>query len=236
MRSGLDLNIFASAADLADAAADFMVTRVRAALAGRGKALLLLSGGSTPLPVYERLAAAALDWTKIAALLVDERWVASDHPSSNERAVRAAFEEKGAALDLMGLKTADATPFDAVDALNRRVAARPWPADVAVLGMGADGHTASWFPHAEGLGSALQGPARVAAVRARKSPTTGDLTERVTLTAPTIREAGAQLLLITGAEKREVYERARADGLVAAAPVRALLAPPAAALYVAWAP
>lgn len=237
MRAGVRPEVFSSADAMIAAAAAFVRTRIDEALAARGSALLLLSGGSTPLPLYRRLAATSAPWARVCAVLVDERWVGADHPASNERAIRAALA--GAeGISIVGLKTAAATAAEAASAVEERLARLAWPADVAVLGMGPDGHTASWFPNAAGLAEALDEASgrRVAAVRARPSVVTGAETERLTLTVGPVLEARARLLLMTGEEKRRVFAEAHGSGPVDDKPVRALFAADPEATFVAWAP
>lgn len=238
MRAGFDLNTFEDKAAAIEAAARFSREAIEAGIALRGAALVLLSGGSTPLPLYRALSAAPIDWPRVTALVVDERWVAPDHPSSNEGAIRAAFATgPSAAMEVVGLKTGAASPRDAVGEVERRVAALRWPADLCILGMGPDGHTASWFPNADGLADALEdeGP-RIAAIKARHSDVTGELVDRITLTASAIQSARRILLLMTGEEKRRVYEKARRSGPVNDMPVRALFGGPRAAFHAIWAP
>lgn len=237
--AGTSLNIFPDIDAMRTSALAFIVARLSAAIDRRGKALLLASGGSTPLPVYKELGKASLDWAKIDIALVDERWVPADHQASNERAVRASLlagEAEKARFTAM--KTDHQTPEEAVPALDEALRSLAWPADVVVLGMGPDGHTASWFPNARGLDAAIdpETDALCAAVDARESAVTGAHTQRMTLTAPPILSAGAMLLLMTGEDKKETFARARASGPVDDMPVRTLFLGKQDRLFCCWAP
>ena len=216
-----------------------LVCRARAAITARGVALLGLSGGSTPLPLYRAFARADLDWSRVVFALVDERWVDVAGPGSNEAALREALAGAlGAGATLVGMKNAAPTPAAGLAVCEGIYRALPLPFDLIVLGMGDDGHTASLFPHATGLDVALAPAAGqvCAAISIQPDPVAGAFTERMTLTLPAIRDARARLLLLCGESKRRVLELARAGTDIRAMPVRAVLATPAAPLDLWWAP
>ena len=212
-----------------------VIADLEAALKVRGKAVLAVSGGSTPADLYRTLSQAELDWPRITVLLVDERWVNPGEAGSNARFVHdTLLQDAASAARFVGLKTPAASPFDAVAALKPEIAALG-PPDVAILGMGADGHTASWFPHARGLDRALeQDGATIAAIEARPSDVTGDHLQRMTLTRVALARAGRLILMIRGADKRAALEAALREGDIADMPVRALLRDDALPLDIHW--
>ena len=128
------------------------------------------------------------------------------------------------ALNICGLYDSDLSPSDAAGMVEKRVTKTPGALDVAILGMGTDGHTASWFPHCQGLDRALasKGP-RVTNITANPSKVTGDYLDRMTLTLSAIKNARLILLLLTGDEKRSAFESYTRDGAIEEAPVRAIL-------------
>ena len=159
---------FSDREQMLDALYDAMVVDLEQALDAQAQATLLLSGGSTPAPLYRRLANAPLDWARIDVALVDERWVAADDEASNERLLRETLLTGNAAkARFTGMKNEALSPFDGAAECNARYAALPAPGTICLLGMGADGHTASLFPNAEGLEAALASQQHCAAIRAR---------------------------------------------------------------------
>ena len=119
------------------------------AIESRGNAVLALAGGSTPMPVYRRLAETELDWSRIDLLPGDDRWVAHDHPACNLRAMRDAFSPVAARFRALTPEHPDAAPDTEV--AEATLAELGSPFDACVLGMGADGHFASLFPGCTGL-------------------------------------------------------------------------------------
>ena len=150
-------------------------------------------------------------WSRVTVGLVDERWVGPDDPGSNERLVRShLLTGKAGAAGFVPMRTAAQTAAAAVADRNLAYGPHCDPIDLILLGMGNDGHTASWFPRAGGLKGAMH--ARhgefVAAIDATGCPVAGDLTERLTLTGPAIIDSDAAILLIFGEDKREVLNAA----------------------------
>jgi 6-phosphogluconolactonase len=222
----------------AEALAAAVESRLREGLARNGVASLVLSGGSTPKRLYEILSTKALDWSRVTVVLADERWVDPGLKGSNETFLRETLlQNEAAGATFVGLKTPDPTPFEAVDAVDERLASVHRPFDAVVLGMGGDGHTLSWFPEAEGLDAAIDPAGRnVAAVRATPSEVTGPFTERMTLTLSALKGAEFTALLISGETKRAVWRTAAGPGRVEKLPVRALLQAENISLQTYWWP
>lgn len=233
----IDVNTHASVPAMADTLAREIVARLAKAVAERGEASLAVSGGSTPKPLYQRLSVADLDWSKVTIVLVDDRWVEPGEAGSNEDFVRdSLLRNKVVAAKFIGLKTPGLKPADGLAAAESRLTDLPLPLDVSVLGMGNDGHTASWFPDAVGLDNCLNSErALLAAVRAERSEVTGDHLDRITLTRRPIARSGAIYLMVNGEAKRETLAAAAAGSDVAAMPVRSLLQDDTLPLSIHWA-
>lgn len=203
------------------------------ALDRRPSATLVVSGGSTPVPFFRRLSRLDLPWSRVRVTLADERWVEPSHPDSNEGLVRRELlANRAASARWSGLWNAAATPEEGRAEAAARLAAL-LPIEVAVLGLGADGHTASLFPGAPGVAAALdpEGEATVVAVRPPAAPH-----PRLSLSLAALLGSNRLALHLTGDEKWQVYRRAAdaatADGL----PVGALLREAAGRIEVYWAP
>lgn len=199
----------ASPVALADALAQALIDD----LAHRPMARLIVCGGATAREVLPRLGRSPLPWRRVVVTLADERWVAPDHPDSNERLVRDTLMAEAAGARLVGLKTTHATPEAAVDELAARLAAEPWPAAAVFLSMGPDGHVASLFP-----GDA-QGLTTDAAVRACRRPDH----PRVSLGPRLLLNTRRVVLAVRGAERQPLLAEALRPGPLADLPVRLLL-------------
>lgn len=192
---------------------DMMMLRVAQRIAAQlgetlrstGRATLSVPGGTTPGPVFDTLSGADLDWSRVAVMLNDERWVPEDSPRSNTALLRRRLLT-GRATDatLVPLYARTRTPEDALDALSDGI--RPHlPISVLLLGMGTDMHTASLFPGADKLTQAMAPDAPP--LMALRAEAAGE--PRITLTLPVLRAALRVHVLITGDEKRMAIERAR---------------------------
>ena len=212
---------FADDEDLAPAFAEWTADKLRAAIAERGAATLVVSGGKTPGRYFAALSSMPLDWTRVAITLADERRVANDSPRSNARLVREALLRNHAVVaSFTPLADARLSESQELVAASARVANLPLPADLVVLGMGDNGHTASWFPGAPGLAEAMDPGARllVVPIEAPDAPE-----PRLTLTGRVILRARAIALLIEGQDKLNTLAEAFEDGPAEAMPIRAVL-------------
>lgn len=219
--STLPRHDFATPAELASALARAVAEDLRAGLQSRGRAALALSGGRTPERFLAALAQQALDWSKVTVTLVDDRWVPLDSPRSNEALLRRCLlRGPAAAARLVGLVTRAATPEEGLAEVAARLAAVPRPLDAVVLGMGSDGHTASFFPGGDRLAQAID-PRGTAEVLPMRAPGAGE--PRITLTLPLIVAARTVYLHIEGAEKAAVLQAALGEGPTEDLPLRAVL-------------
>lgn len=212
--------------------ANVLSEALRTAIASKGTASLLVSGGSTPLELFKRLSAVDLDWEKVSISLVDERFLPDDHPDQNGAMVKATLlQNKAAKATFIPLV------LDANDAQNNLAQAReavqaiPRPFTAVVLGMGTDGHTASLFPDAQELdrGMDLNTEEELIIPAQQKAPH-----ERITFTRRALLTTEHLLLHCYGAEKKSVLEAARYNTTYRPYPIEAFLHQDEAALQVYW--
>lgn len=231
----MTLEAYATPAAAAAAAAEAIVGQ----LAPPGPRRLVVTGGRTPGPVYDRLAATDLDWSRVTVTLSDERFVDPSSPDSNERLIRERLlVGRAAAAHFVPLK--GRAPAPRVDAARAEPAIRALlPFDAVLLGMGEDGHIASLFPGARVTGArrlaAALDPDRarlaIGVARAGLAP----YVPRISLTAAALFDAGLVVLLVSGAAKRALIGRVGSDPGYAP-PVAALLRQTTTPVRVLWSP
>jgi 6-phosphogluconolactonase len=225
-------NAFSGRPELAAALAGRVADRLSKAIAERGKALLAVSGGTTPAKFFAALSAAPIAWDKVIVTLVDERFVPASSPRSNAGLVAANLLQNTAKAarfvplyhEAVGIEDAAASDDAALRSL-------PWPLDVVVLGMGPDGHTASFFPDADDLAKLLD-PSSDRIVLPVHAASAGE--PRLTLSLARIVDAGFIALHIEGEDKRTAFDSAVAPG--PRKPIRAVLDAAAKPAEVFWAP
>src|ERR1700722_18190393 len=212
---------FADGEKLAQGLADWTAERLREGVAARGVGFLIVSGGKSPARFFDLLSTSDLEWSRVAITLADERRVADDSPRSNARLVRERLlRNRAKAASFTPLADVRLPEDQELAAASARIANLQTPADVVILGMGDDGHTASWFPGAEGLAEAMDPAARqlVVPIVAPDAPE-----PRLTLTGRVILRARAIALEIQGEAKLATFAAALAPGRVEAMPIRAVL-------------
>jgi 6-phosphogluconolactonase len=216
-----DRKLLANRASLAEALAQDLATRLRQRLGAADGAILAVSGGNTPKLMFDHLSGQDLGWDRVTITLVDERQVPISSDRSNARLVTGhLLKNKAAKAKFVPL-------FDNV------AMASALPAfDAVVLGMGDDGHTASFFPQGDNLAKALDlaSSERIVTMRA---PDAGE--PRLTFTLKALLASPFIALHIEGDAKMKVLEKAEIPGPVAQMPIRAVLqATHPVTLY--WAP
>ncbi|HEV7253730.1 MAG TPA: 6-phosphogluconolactonase [Mesorhizobium sp.] len=223
---------FPSRETLAAALAAETASSLQAAVRAKGHGLLAVSGGATPELFFGRLAQQPIDWDPVVVTLCDERFVEPSSPRSNEGLARRALLQGSAAqARFVPLFRPTATAEEAARQAATAFAALPLPLDVAVLGMGEDGHTASFFPDSPDLERALD-PQGAKPVMVMRAPSAGE--PRLTLTLPVLAKARRLILHIEGDKKREAFDRAlRAEP---PSPVRAVIEQAERPVEVFWAP
>jgi 6-phosphogluconolactonase len=224
----MNLTKYADAEMMALDLANLLAGELRTALDHKDRVLFVVPGGTTPGPIFDALCDTDLEWDRVDVLLSDERWRPELHIRSNTRLIRARLlTGRAAAARYLPLYARADTPEAVLAELESNIAPA-LPIDICLLGMGADMHTASLIPGADGLEAALDPDDApiLAPIRVR-----GEEVPRVTLTARVLTGAINTHVVITGEKKHRAIERARH--------LRAIEAPVAAVLdgaTVHWAP
>lgn len=207
--------VCADAAAVAARGAELIAARLRDAAAARGRALLAVSGGSTPLPMWRVLAALEVPWMQTHLFQVDERVAAGGDAARNWTGLsETLLDAVPVAAHPMPVETRDLAEAAAhYAAAIESVAGTPPVLDLVHLGLGADGHTASLVPG----DAVLRVGDRDVAITA---PYQGH--RRMTLTYPMLARARHVLFVVTGADKRDALAKLLAgDASIPAGRVRA---------------
>ena len=225
---------FGDTAGLVEELAERIGDLLKKGIEARGQASLAVSGGSTPIPLFEALSEVELEWKKVSITLVDERWVAPDEQDSNERLVRQhLLQGQAAEARFVGMKPPDASARAGETPCAAALSRIPWPLDLLILGMGNDGHTASLFPGADALQEAVSMDSGKLCIAISPSHAPH---ERMTLTLPAILNSRQIILHLTGEQKRKVYAQACKDGPPEEMPIRYILNQNQTPVAVYWAP
>ncbi|MEL6203167.1 MAG: 6-phosphogluconolactonase [Pseudomonadota bacterium] len=232
--SDIEFHTYDTREQLAEALAMGVAGVLGGGIATRGSANLAVSGGSTPKLFFEHLSKTDIAWADVKVRLVDERIVPPDHERSNAGlATRHLIQNRAADAELVPYVVDAATPEECAAQSEPLMDIKDGRLDAVILGMGTDGHTASFFPEGSRLLSAidLEDERNVIAMEA---PGAGE--PRLTMTLPYILDARFIALHIEGEEKRLVYEEALAGTDPLAMPVRAVLKQKVVPIHVFWAP
>jgi 6-phosphogluconolactonase len=183
---------------------------IRKSIEMNGSAHILLSGGTTPLLVYARLAKEEIEWDKVWIGLVDERYVPLDHPKNNERALREAFGEVVCnQAHFIGMVHDDHDAEHNLSVVSTEYQRFMERTDFVLLGMGKDGHFASLFPN----DSASELDLRSESVKIHCTTAPDFPTERITCSKGMLKQAKEVILMITGTEKETILNDNKETGL-----------------------
>jgi 6-phosphogluconolactonase len=218
-------------ASLARLVAGEIASRLSGAVLARGRATLIVPGGTSPGPLFDALSDADLPWADITVSLSDERWVDVENVHSNERLVRERLlQGRACKARLVSWRGAATDAGEAAGELSEVL--RPMvPFDVCVLGLGLDGHIASLIPGAEGFQTAMRGDATVLAIHA---PGAAGAADRLTLSFPAIAVSRCVVLLFSGEAKRAIFDNAMAG--VGGVPIVRLLREAVHPVWACWSP
>jgi 6-phosphogluconolactonase len=202
---------------------DYCAKIMRQAVAQYGAATFLVSGGKTPQQLFRVLSKVDLPWQQITVALVDERCVSVKHEKSNARMVyENLLQNRASVARFVPMFDASLDAEPAVQLCEQRYRQLPAPIALALVGMGNDGHTASWFPGAEQLGEAMTTENFCLRLHA-PSLSASEIPNRFTVSLNALSRAEKIVLLISGQEKKNVYQQALKGDDIGQMPIRALL-------------
>ena len=227
-------HIFEAFEPLVTAVKDATITLLEEAIASRGGAVIALPGGHTPVPIFEAIARHDLDWSKVTILPTDDRFVAGESLLSNSSMLARIFDPPGATL--ISFESTSDDLAEAAALANDRIMGLAWPLDLVWTGVGTDGHTASILVGPD-IELAFHGAAgrRIVGITPDPLPPEAPVT-RVTMTSAALADTRALTIVIKGAGKRDMVERALAEGASTAIPIGRVLADTPLPAEIYWCP
>ncbi|TQV75063.1 6-phosphogluconolactonase [Aliikangiella marina] len=204
----------------------------------QGRASFVVPGGTTPAPMFERLSKMSLDWHNILVAPSDERWIPVDHQASNQKLVEEnLLINQASKARVMPLKNDAETPMAGEAIAEKNISELEQPFDVTLVGMGNDGHFASLFPGTPQIAEALdpETTKKCIGIDATGCPVAGEFTQRISLTLSAILNSKLIIVLITGKEKLQVVQRAKAKLAPFDLPISALFHQNQTPVEVYWA-
>lgn len=229
-----NLHRFDDRPSLEEALTNEIVSLLNTGIAERGRATLVVSGGRTPAALFQNLSMQPIEWDKVWITLADERWVPDSHADSNARSVKEHLLQNNASKAHFIPHVNEAEyPCVGQNALEEVLKDLPETLDAVILGMGEDGHTASFFPNAPELTAALN-PYSMRACMGVTPPVAPHL--RMTLTLQRLLASKKIFLHLCGDSKTPVLEAAMGEGDTEAMPVRAVLRQSKTPVEIYWAP
>ena len=185
-------------------ATDFLAQEILSAIEHRGRALIGLSGGSTPRPIYEALGKSKkIDWGKVWIFLVDDRYIRADDPKSNQFLIRSTLLKNAPIPESQIIFPDVSLPLlQCIDlyAKHLKVVFQKGLPDVITLGMGDDGHIASLFPP---LSNLAMGDERLVL---HTTTDQFDVHDRISVSLNTLASAKASVFFLAGAAKKKAWE------------------------------
>jgi 6-phosphogluconolactonase len=222
VEAGMMSNIrkFQSQEELLKSLSCAIVDDIKKAIKTNGCATLLVSGGSTPKPLFQTLSKYDIEWNKVTISLVDERVVNPSCDDSNAKLVKENFLQNYAAkANFQALYNGSMNIDEALTHCNKLIHSFG-SIDVIILGMGADAHTASLFPNNEKLSSAYDLNYQDPTITI--TPTTAPY-ERLSLTLNSIINAKNIYLHFEGEQKQKIFEKAIESNDIYTYPIAAVL-------------
>ena len=216
-----NLNSYSNKENLLDELSSNIINLLMDSIDEIGRASLLVSGGSTPKPLFEKLSNIDIPWEKVTISLVDDRWLKPDHKDSNELLVKENLMQNFASkAKFVGMYIDEKSAYESDEECSLVYEESVFPFDVIILGMGADSHTASLFPENIKLKEAydLKNENLCISIKPETAPY-----DRMSLTLGAILSAKNILLHIEGEEKLKVYENALKSKDIYKTPITAVL-------------
>ena len=228
----LHTQIFNDQAELNTQFATQIGDLLTASIQQHGRASLVVSGGRTPIALFNQLSQMDLAWDAVDITLADERWVNAEHEASNTALVKAQLlQNRAAVANFIVLKTAHEDAADGITEAENNLRQMHQPFTVLILGMGEDGHTASLFPCSAQLAEGLDMQSGRICVAVQ--PTTAPH-QRISMTLPTLINSENIFLHLTGQRKKDVLDDVLANHTEIEKPIKAVI--DRAPVTLMWAP